>query len=177
MADIQNLDRIPKRTLDYLKRAESKNGVADLTAFKDAGGVWTIGHGATRLGNGARVKDGDKITSLEAEQLLRQNARQANSYVDQFITKPMTRGQRRALLSLVFNIGPGSDTPPGQKGFVDGFRWSTTVRKFNASDSQGAGNAFKLWRKVTDPASGAHIDNQGLINRRNKDLKEFLSED
>jgi GH24 family phage-related lysozyme (muramidase) len=86
-----------------------------LEAYKCPAGVWTIGWGSTRYGDGRQVKQGDKITSIEADRLLRQE-------VDRIAAKlssiphwnVMGDNQHSALVSFAYNLGAGFY---GAKGF------------------------------------------------------------
>jgi len=120
-----------------------------------AAGTWTIGYGHT-----AGVKRGDTCTEAQAETWLRQDLTDAQNTVERAVTAPLTDGQYGALVSFVFNVGPG------RAGVKDGFvtlksgRPSTMLRLLNAGDYAGALAEFPKW---TRGPAGTHA---GLANRR-----------
>lgn len=121
-----------------------------LTAYLDGGGAPTLGYGRT-----AGVQMGDTCTIEQAEQWLQEDAQQAIDAVDRLVTIPLTKGQREALVSLIFNIGVGA------------FEKSTLLRRLNSGDHAGAAKEFDRW--VFD--NGKRIP--GLANRRKAERKLF----
>ena len=114
-----------------------------LAAYQDSAGVWTIGYGHT-----AGVQPGDRITTAEAEQLLRQDTAWAQQAVRDLVRVPLSQGQFDALTSFTFNLGAGA------------LESSTLLRKLNAGDTAGAQAEFGRW---------IHADGQvlpGLVRRR-----------
>ncbi|KMK51473.1 hypothetical protein RO21_06045 [[Actinobacillus] muris] len=76
-----------------------------LTAYRDSVGVLTIGYGHTH-----NVKEGDKITQAQAEQLLAQDVKHFEKGINQLLDElgvTVTQHQFDALVSLAFNIGLG----------------------------------------------------------------------
>lgn len=114
-----------------------------LTAYRDAGGVWTIGYGST-----SGVRRGMTISYDQAVLRLYQDLDDAEATVNSRVTVPLTQPQFDALVSLVFNIGGGA------------FRKSTLLQKLNAGDYAGASNQFRRWVK----AKGRVLP--GLVTRR-----------
>ena len=133
--------------IKFLKDAEG----VKLRAYKDSGGVWTIG-----VGHIAGVKRGQVITEEEAEEFLAEDLEDAEAGVDDAVTAALNQNQFNALVSLAFNIG------------VSAFARSTLVRKLNAGDNQGAADQFLRWNKD----NGATVP--GLTNRRRKERALFL---
>jgi len=125
-----------------------------LTAYRDIGGVWTIGWGHT-----AGVMKGQDITRLQAEQFLTIDL--ADAAVEVEARAPQsTDDQFDAMVSFTFNEGVGA------------FRTSTLLRMFKAGNIQGAADQFLVWDK-------AHVDGQlvfvqGLLNRRKAERALFL---
>lgn len=78
-----------------------------LKAYQDAGGVWTIGHGATSYEDGTPVKQGDTVTPYTAGILLVWHVSQAANDVRRLVTSDLTQCQFDALVSFVYNIGSG----------------------------------------------------------------------
>lgn len=136
---------------DIIKKHEGLR----LKAYPDpgSGGVpWTIGYGHTR-----NVKKGDVITQATAEHFLDEDMEEAYSIVDAAVKVPITRQQRDALCSFVFNVGGGN------------LRKSTLLKKLNAGDYKGAAAEFPRWNK----ASGKVMP--GLVKRRGEERALFLS--
>ena len=81
-----------------------------LSAYPDPLHGWsvaTIGYGTTRYQDGRQVKQGDKVTVIEADQLLQQEverlAKQLSSKIP--FWKEMRVTQKSALLSFAYNLG------------------------------------------------------------------------
>ncbi|MNS33466.1 Lysozyme RrrD [compost metagenome] len=123
-----------------------------LTAYKDGGGVWTIGYGHT----GSDVREGLTIPLSEAERLLTRDLRVAEGYVNKLVQVKLTQNQFDALVSFVYNVGG------------DAFAKSTMLRLLNAGEYEGAANQFLRWNKD----NGKVVD--GLTNRRRKERELFL---
>lgn len=78
-------------------------------AYKDTGGIWTIGIGSTYNYNLKRkVQEGDVITLQDAinwsQFEFSEVVRQANHY----ITKPLTWNQATAICDMIYNRGIGN---------------------------------------------------------------------
>lgn len=126
-----------------------------LIAYPDpgtGGKPWTIGWGHTK-----GVKQGDRITQEQAEQFISDDLAVFELTVNSAIKRPMTQNQFDAMVSLAFNIGGPA------------FAQSTLVKKFNASDVQGAADQFPRW-KLSD---GKVMP--GLVKRRAAEREMFLS--
>lgn len=124
-----------------------------LTAYQDAVGVWTIGHGET----GPHVREGLTWTVDQADLALRR--RLDNEFVPGVlaaITRSMKQCELDAMVDLAYNVG------------VAAFQQSTLVKKFNAGDTAGAANEFLRW----DKAGGVSL--LGLRRRRAADRALFL---
>ncbi|MNL10554.1 Lysozyme RrrD [compost metagenome] len=123
-----------------------------LTAYKDGGGVWTIGYGHT----GADVREGLTIPLSEAERLLTRDLRVAENHVNGAVKVKLTQNQFDALVSFVYNVGG------------EAFRSSTMLKKLNTGDYLGAADQFPRWNKD----NGKVVD--GLTNRRREERELFL---
>lgn len=123
-----------------------------LTAYKDGGGVWTIGYGHT----GSDVREGLTIPLSEAERLLTRDLRTAEWHVTRLVQVKLTQNQFDALVSFVYNVGG------------DAFEKSTMLRLLNAGEYEGSANQFLRWNKD----NGKVVD--GLTNRRRKERELFL---
>ena len=120
-----------------------------LTAYRDAGGVWTIGYGST----GPHVRPGLRITAERAERLLLQDVYRFELAVNQALAGvPVTQNQFSAMVSLAFNIGSGA------------FRRSTVLKQHRAGRYRLAAAAFLLWVKVGRKTL------PGLVRRRRAEL-------
>jgi len=107
------------------------------------GAPWTACYGSTR-----GIKPGDVFTKAQCDELLRQDMLDADATVRRCIPVPMLRHVEAALVSAVFNIGPG---------VVCG---STLQRKAMANDWPGACAELSRW----DKAAGRQM--RGLTLRR-----------
>jgi len=132
-----------------------------LTAYRDSGGVWTIGYGSTRYHDGKAVKPGDKLASeAQADALFRNTLGAYVSAVNQRTKVPLTQNQFDALVSFVYNTG----TAAGK----------TLFEKLNANDYTGAADQFLQWNKITDPHTGNKIVCDALVKRRAAERALFL---
>jgi len=133
--------------LDLIKEFEGLR----LRAYQDSVGVWTIGYGHTKT-----AAPGQEITEAQAEDLLREDLREAEGYVRQFVTVPLNDNEFSALVSWVFNLGVGN------------LKRSTMLWKLNAGDRQGAADEMLKWVF----AGGVRLD--GLKRRRKAERELFL---
>jgi len=113
--------------------------------------IWTIGYGHT-----GGVQPGQTITEGEARKLLAADLEDAARAVAQEVKVPLTVRQRIALISIVFNCGPGAldDTH--------------LIKDLNAGNYEGAADRFLEW----DHAGGVRVE--GLTNRRKSERWIFL---
>ena len=75
-----------------------------LKAYRDTGGVWTIGWGHTRT-----AREGMEIPAEKAVELLRSDLVEAEQGVSRAIGRaPTSQSQFDAMVSLAFNIGIGA---------------------------------------------------------------------
>lgn len=140
--------RTSKQGIDLIKGFEG----CRLTAYLDSGGVPTIGYGHT-----THVELDDVISQTDAEEYLRQDLQTAELCVERQVYYGLAPHQFDALVSLVYNIGIGA------------FMKSTLLKKLDAQDILGAADEFLRWNKVKGKV------NKGLVNRRAKERKVFLT--
>ena len=154
--------RTSQKGIDLIKKYESLR----LTAYKDPVGIWTIGYGHT-----GEVVDGMTITEEQADQFLDRDVRIAEMVLDRAVKVPLTQNQYDALISFIFNVGPG------QKGVKDGFVVlktggpSTMLSLIISGDFAGAAEQFPRWSK----AGGVVVP--GLFKRRMDERSLFLEAD
>ncbi|MDC9583439.1 lysozyme [Xenorhabdus sp. PR6a] len=104
-----------------------------LSVYQDAGGIWTICRGVTRI-NGAPVRQGMTLTAERCDTLNQIEAQRAIDWVKRNVRAPLTEPQVAGIASFCpYNIGPG-------KCFS-----STFYRKLNAGDKTGACAEIKRW--------------------------------
>lgn len=114
-----------------------------LSAYRDTGGVWTIGYGHTH-----NVKPGDTCSRAQAEQWLGEDLASAENAVEHLIDTPLHDNEFAALVSFAYNVGFGA------------FAKSTLRTRLNRGDYACVPAFLKAW--VFD--NGKKID--GLVNRR-----------
>ena len=146
-----------------MKKSFAEEFISDLEgnhlkAYKDTGGVWTIGYGNTYNYDLNRpVRQGDTITEYQAIKYLRIAANKAANDVLDLVDVPINQNQLDALTSFVFNIGRSQ------------FASSTLLRKLNQGRSKlEVADEFLRW--IYD--NGKLIP--GLRNRRIKERELFL---
>jgi len=125
----------------------------ELTAYKDAVGILTVGWGST----GPHVKAGMTITRQQAEALLLSDVSRFERGVTELVKVPLSQNQFDALVSFSFNLG------------LANLKSSTLLRKLNSLDYAGAALEFPRWNK----AGGKVL--AGLTRRREAEKKLFLS--
>jgi lysozyme len=106
-----------------------------LTAYKDTVGVWTIGYGMTFFPNGTRVKQGDKITQKQADDMfatvLENNFEKPLDKV--LLGIDLNQDQYDALVSFAFNLG------------VSALAKSTLLRLLKEGKIKDANKQFARW--------------------------------
>lgn len=110
--------------LDLVKSAEGLR----LSAYRDTGGVWTIGYGHTR-----DAEAGQTCTPQQAETWLKADLSTAEDAVARLVTVPLADNQFAALVSFTFNVG------------ATRLAQSTLLRKLNAGDYAGVPAQLKAW--------------------------------
>jgi lysozyme len=138
---------INTKGLSLIKRFEG----LELEPYADAGGKLTIGYGHL-------IKPGEfftRISEKQAHDLLREDVRVAEAYVKRYVKVALNENQFAALVSLVYNIGPGN------------FRQSTLLSLLNEGKGDKAAAEFKRWNKV----GSRTLD--GLVKRRAAERKLF----
>lgn len=148
--------KISEQGINLIKHYES----CDLQAYRDGGGIITIGYGHTGFIRGRHLLISDKITQAEADALLLDDLVIAQKAVNQLVTVPLTQNQFDALVSFAFNTGVGDK----------GLKGSTLLHCLNNGSYTAASEEFKKW--VRD--NKGNIE-QGLVKRRNTEKILFLT--
>ena len=117
-------------------------------AYKDAGGVWTIGYGHTAMAGSPQPYQGQVITAAEAENILLKDLVQYEAAIESNVKVKLNDNQFAALVSFVYNIPLAS------------FKKSKLLKKLNAGNYDAVPNELMKWVNVD------HKKNQGLVNRR-----------
>lgn len=114
-----------------------------LGAYLCPAGVWTIGYGHTR-----EVKEGDVINREQAEALLIEDLEEFEGYVNSMVEVALKQNEFDALVSWVFNLGPGN------------FKESTLLNRVNYGPMSDVPHQIQRWNK----AGGKILE--GLVKRR-----------
>ena len=139
--------RTTDRLLTQLKMMEGLR----LTAYRDAGGVLTIGYGHTK-----GVREGDRISEYWANELLAEDVAHTATAVKE-LKVARTEGQLDALTSLAFNIG------------IDALKQSTLLRVIRAGGSKAdIKREFKRWVYCQGKVL------PGLVKRREWEARRFF---
>lgn len=128
-----------------------------LKAYKDGGGVWTIGVGHTSMAGEPHVTPGLTITAQQSDEILSRDLAKFEDAVRDAVKVSMTQNEFDALVSLTFNIGEGA------------FEKSTLLKKLNAKNKAEAADQFLVWNKDNGKVVA------GLTTRRKAERKQFLT--
>lgn len=146
---------LSKRGFDFIRQWEGLR----LKAYKDGGGVWTVGYGHTK-----GVYPGQVITQDIANTLLIEDVWYFEQGVNDLVKVHLTQNQFDALVSFSFNVGLDIDEDTKAEGLGD----STLLRKLNSKDYVGAADEFLKWNKDNGKVVA------GLTNRRKAERELFL---
>jgi len=128
------------------------------------GSPWTYGYGHTK-----GVRQGDRITAQQAEQILEDDLYEFERDVESLLNPGMqaTQGEFDALVSFAFNVGPDIDADTIPEGLGD----STLLKLFNAGEKMLAAEEFMKWVKSKSKVL------EGLKRRRRAERALFLGAD
>lgn len=126
----------------------------ELTAYKDQGGVLTIGYGHT----GQDFNDNSIWTQEQCDITLKNDLIRFEECVNRLVTVIINQNQFDALCSFSFNLG------------CRALANSTLLRLLNEGNPNGAALEFKKWDHI-----GAK-EIQGLLARRNDEATLFSME-
>lgn len=105
-----------------------------LKAYLCPAKVWTIGWGNTFYADGSKVKEGDKMTQIQADRLFDVILAKFESGVRNAVKVTLTDNQFSALVSFAYNVG------------LANFRGSTLLRKLNINPNDPSiGSEFLRW--------------------------------
>lgn len=157
--------------LDLLREVEGLR----LEAYRDQGGVLTIGYGHTR-----GVREGDTCTREQAEQWLHDDMRRAVDLVRVGSPSVELDHQRAALVSFAFSVGAGrrdlvigGQVKRGRDGYLITRHGGKSGVRLAVDNGTPADVAAQLRRWVY--AGG--VVSRGLVNRREKEAALYLGAD
>ena len=120
-----------------------------LQAYQCSAKVWTIGWGNTYYQDKRAVKQGDKITQEQANELFEMVMNEFAIVVRNSLTKEVNENQFSALVCFAYNVGIGN------------LKKSTLLKKVNANpNDETIADEFAKWNK----AGGKVLT--GLVRRR-----------
>jgi lysozyme len=125
-----------------------------LTAYRDSGGVLTIGWGHTTACGGLEVTPGLTISQAEADQQFHEDLRKFVRDVRRCVRVPLNQNEFDALVSFQFNTGALAS--------------SSLLRRLNAGDRRAVPAEFMKW----DHAGGRPLP--GLKRRRAAEVRLWL---
>ena len=136
-----------QNAIDLIKKWEGYSALA----YKDVGGIWTVGYGHTEF-----VREGDYFNPDEAEIVLKKDLEFFEKKLNSYLTVKLNQNQFDSLVSLMYNIGHGA------------FRESTIREYLNTGQITLVPNEFKRWNKVAGKIYA------GLRNRRIEEINLFM---
>jgi lysozyme len=140
------------RLLEFIKDNEGFRS----RVYDDDAGNQTIGYGHM-LTEGENMAH---ITTQHAEELLREDLKDAIDAVDRYVLVPLNNNQRDALISFVFNIGATK------------FKGSTLVKRLNDYNYEAAADELLRWDKKI--VEGEVVAVKGRTLRRKRERELFL---
>lgn len=152
---------ISNKGLNIIKEFEGYRS----TAYQCAAGVWTIGWGTTKYPNGNSVKSGDTCTESQATNYLKHDieiyVNAVNTYLDTD-SKYVNQNIFDALVSFSYNLGANI------------LNESTGNNQIASLTNKGNYTEATRQMKLFNKAGG--VVNQGLVNRREKEVELYLTE-
>jgi lysozyme len=128
-------------------------------------GVWTIGYGTTRWDLKTPVKQGETITSKEADRQLAIEVQRCADAVTESVKVPLTQNEFDALVSFAYNVGTGWITGRAH-------RQAALVKLLNQGKREAVPGQLLLFCRTT---SGKRLD--GLYIRRKEEAQMWLAHD
>ena len=129
-----------------------------LQAYQCSAKVWTIGWGNTYYQDKKPVKQGDKVTQDQADELFEMIMNEFAIEVRNALTKEVNENQFSALVCFAYNVGIGN------------LKKSTLLRKVNVNpDDETIASEFAKWNKA-----GGKVLN-GLVRRRKAEADLYFT--
>lgn len=138
-----------KKGLDLIKEFEG----CKLSAYKDQGGIYTIGWGAT----GEGVNPNSVWTQQQADERLIKDLEDAEWGVGGLVQTKISQNQFDALVCFAYNVG------------IAALARSSLLKQLNMKHFKEAAEQFLNWCHVKGAV------NAGLLRRRQAEKKLFLS--
>lgn len=161
MVKIKPARQVSPSGIALLKRLECKNGEADLKAYRDVRGTWTIGYGHT----GPEVVPGLVWTLAQAEAALDIDLDKVEFAICKHVAyTQLNANQFDALALLLYNAGVGVLFAENFSKAIAPDPLSGLIH-FNEVAKQ-----FPKWVWVTDAITGKKTVSNGLVNRRATEL-------
>ena len=123
-----------------------------LEAYKDGGGVWTVGYGHT----GPSLLAGMKISQADADAMLGADLAVAVKCVNSSVQEELAQHEFDALVDFCYNVG------------CRNFRLSSLLKYVNHGDFTRAAQQFLIWVNVDGKRC------EGLARRRMAERAMFL---
>ena len=135
--------KLSKNGLQLIKKLEG----CELIAYKDSGGVYTIGYGHTK-----NVKRGMTITQKQAEVFLKEDCNKFVDHVNKYMnTYNFNQNQFDALVSFAFNIGSINElTKNGSRSISEISNKILLYNKCNGKFVKGLLNRRKAEKQLFD---------------------------
>ena len=140
---------VSQKCVDLIKHFE---GFED-TAYLCPANVWTIGYGRTR-----NVKEGDKVTEVQAERDLLEELEEFKHQVLDSVKVELKQNELDALTSWTYNLGVGN------------LNSSTLLKKLNIGNKEEVPAEMLRWNK----AGGKVL--AGLTKRREAEAELWAKE-
>lgn len=138
---------------EFIKKHEAFSA----TAYRDQGGVWTIGYGFTYYPDGTPISPDDSMTRSEANFYFNQLVRTYEYAVHDAVEVSLSQSQYNALVSFAYNVG------------IEAFNNSSVLRNVNTDPlSEKVKHSFLKWIYVKGKPS------RGLIYRRKKEIELYF---
>lgn len=128
-------------------------------AYKDTGGVWTIGYGNTYYPDGSKVKEGDSMTKSQADTLFDQVHKSFENQVNRDLKVPVTQSMFDSLVDMSYNMGHGGLTSSKMWSALNSGRYEEAAALIPSTRATVKGKPSK-----------------GLDNRRGKQRSRFLKD-
>lgn len=134
-----------------------------LHTYEDSVGMLTIGYGHT----GADVHKGMVITQAEADILLAEDLASFETMLNARLTRTLTQGEFDALVSFLYNVGPGTAGVKDGLFVLKSGKPSTLWRSVEAGLMRAAAGQFASWNRA-----GGYVL-AGLTKRRASEAMMF----